>query len=129
MTRRELKALLTDSDDMLPKLRPEKREPAELAAAESGEVDNVDGEGDDGVKAVLMRRRELRGWRGWNLFDEGILMVVLLCSYSCGVIALLLVSFDVMVVDDGKKSFDLFINFLRYAKDFFLVVVRIPRRD
>ena len=65
---------------MLPKLRLENREPLEVAVpADCGDVDDVDGEGDgdgdgdgDDKSAVRSLRSELRGWRGWNLF-EGIL--------------------------------------------------------
>ena len=77
---------------MLAKLRLEKREPAELAAADRGEVEDVDGvgEGDDGAKAVFRRRRELRGWRGWNWLVEGIVVVVVVmfCGWLFSVFVL-----------------------------------------
>lgn len=69
---------MTDSEDVLwKKLRPEKRD-ALAGEVESGDVDDVEGAGelDDGVKAVLMRRRELRGWRGWNLVDGMVVLVM-----------------------------------------------------
>ena len=64
---------------MLLKLKVEKREVA--VAAERGEVEEVLGGavrgdvgdcGDEEEKAVRSLRRELRGWRSWNL-EEGII--------------------------------------------------------
>lgn len=68
--------LLREREDMLLKLKVEKREVA--VAAERGEVDEVLGGavrgdvgdcGDEEEKAVRSLRRELRGWRSWNLED------------------------------------------------------------
>lgn len=84
LMRRRLWLLLREREDMLLKLKVEKREVA--VAAERGEVEDVLGgavrglRGDVGdcgdeeeEKAVRSLRRELRGCRSWNL-EEGIVV-------------------------------------------------------
>ena len=59
-------------------LKPEKLEDA-LVPEDCGEVDDVDAVegdvGDDGLNAVLRRRRDTRGCSGWNR-DDGMFVVV-----------------------------------------------------
>lgn len=86
MTLRAFNALLTESKEvLLKKVKPEKCD--EFAGeAESGDVDDVDGacEVDEDVKAVFMRRRELRGWRGCNLVDGMIVYGVTMLVFRRG---------------------------------------------
>ena len=61
------------------KLKPENRDDA-LVLADSGENDDVDaveGDGDDGLNAVLRRRSDFLGWSGCSLGD-GILNLLLI---------------------------------------------------
>ena len=66
MTLRDGDCCVSDRDDRLPnsKLKPEKFDEARVPE-DSGEVDVVDAvdgeQGEDGLKAVLRRRRDARG--------------------------------------------------------------------
>ena len=80
MTRRDSGRWDNETEDMLlkSKLNPEKLEEA-LVPDDSGDVDDVDAvdgdAGEDGPNAVLRRRRDARGWSGWNR-EDGIVVVV-----------------------------------------------------
>lgn len=78
MIRRASDLPLKDAVDGLPKLKPENPEDPDVPT-DSGDVELVaesDRVGDDGLNAVLRRRRDCLGWRGRNLSKD----MVLICS-------------------------------------------------